>query len=119
MLSERIPESWENCVNFCFRSSPSSGARAGTENGLSEPLNLRAAVGASSPGGNPPFWFCGALIDLDTPFGLKPRAYAEAGLTVKLIEDLRHPLLRLDGVDQGVLAVHGVHDAHVVVVVPH
>lgn len=38
--------------------------------------------------------------------------------TVKLVEDLGHPILCLDGVDHGILIVNDVNNAHVIVIVP-
>lgn len=42
-----------------------------------------------------------------------------AVLTVELIEDLRDAVLCLDGVDQSVVVVHDINNAHVIVIVPN
>lgn len=54
-----------------------------------------------------------------TSFPLKFAKYNKARLTVKLIEDLRHPFFRLNSVDQRVFIIHSIHDAHVIVIVPN
>lgn len=45
--------------------------------------------------------------------------YDKARLTVELIEGLRHPFFGLNSVDDSVFIIHGIHDAHVIVIVPN
>lgn len=58
------------------------------------------------------------LFHINTSFCKNFDFLVERRLTVKLIEDLRHLFLGLNGVDHCVFIIHDIDDAHVIVVVP-
>lgn len=64
-------------------------------------------------------FFIFLLFFFDTSFCKNLDFLVQIRLTVKLIDDLRHPFLRLNGVDHSVFIIHGIDNAHVIVVVPN